>query len=175
MARKPKRNQNSKSSLHIEQARRVEVSRLMACGFETNHIAKKLGVHPNTIKADKKIISLQWWSTRDLNYETWLTNEVGRIETVRNSALECFYEHKNRHGEQFLTGYLMAWAKLTDQLHELLHLRDPQARHMVGGSDEDLTIVEVEISTHEQAESVLGRRQITYDEMTKLEEGTPDE
>ncbi len=167
---KKKQNISSTAPAHKAAADRRKVAEMMACGYDNSEIAKRIGIHRNTVTKYKMIIRDQFWEHTQRDYQAWLEEEIMRLETIREAALRAFYEMRNRHGEGFQSGYLSNYAKLTDMLHEVMHLKDPQAAHMVGADDTDVMIVEVNVTTQEQADAI-NTGVISFEDMIAMQEG----
>jgi hypothetical protein len=80
-----------------------------------------------------------------------IADEVEKLQTARGEAMRCFYEVKNRHGEDHQPGYMAQFVRLTERLHALLRLADPTVGQQQAAVPK-LSPVTLVVKTREEAE-----------------------
>jgi hypothetical protein len=130
-------------------------------------IAHKLGCHHQTVAKDMKVIEEQWFKHTMQDQSKTIAREVEYLETVRAEALRCFYEAANFKGEVNQTGYLSAYARLTERLHALLRLGDPSARNLAANTQQT-DLIKVTVRTREEANALTSNGAYDVDKLRLL-------
>ncbi len=164
---KRKRGTTSTALAHEQQFRRREVSRYRACGMTMPEIAHRLGVHVQTIAADMRVIEEQWFQHTMQDQSKLIAREVEQLETMRAEALRCFYEAANFKGEINQTGYLASYARLTERLHALLRLGDPQSKQL-GANTQVVDLIKVVVKTRAEAQELTSNGTYDVDKLRTL-------
>lgn len=144
----------SNLAAHLLADRRAKVASLRARGNDYNQIAHQLGVSYRTIQKDLQVIAKSWHEHMLLDYRVIREREVGLLEAARAEVLEQWETAVNRFGEDHQASYMAIYARLTQLLHDLLHINDPlsftSARVASNTAQMQTKIIEIEIRDREE-------------------------
>lgn len=146
-------NTNSLQAAHVLAARRREVARYRARGWDISEIAERLGVAVKTISQDLEKIDAWWWQQTQRDNTTIVRHEAQLLETARQQVLDDYYDTAFQ-GQIHHPHYMRLYGTLTAQLHELLRLKDPSGQAAMSAPREQARTVEILVETREQAAAI---------------------
>lgn len=148
------RNNNSTARAHEQAYRRRQIAMYSARGHSNSEIRERLGIAPQTLEKDLRVIREQWWEHTQQDQGAKARREVQLLEQTRSQALEDYFTQTDRDGCTHQPQYLQIWLRITDQLHQLERLNDSVGNQMPGQEGASDQVVEVAVDTQEQATAV---------------------